>query len=135
MPPFNLIPMMDTESSAEIEITNFYRPNPIIECSFCKIAIKQVETMIGDDRDEAKIRIALGKVCSHLPRVAKRKCKNYVHKFSNQIVELLVEKLPPKEVRCISFNGHHHSDYNYSPQVCHRLKLCASTAMDVEDIL
>lgn len=92
-----MLPPMYTEST-DIETMDNNRPNPIVQCLFCKTAIKEVEKMIGNDRDEATIRIALGKVCSHMPRVAKRRCTKYVRKYSNEIVELLAKRLPPKEV-------------------------------------
>ena len=82
--------------TTSMEVT---RPNPIIQCLFCKEVIKEVEAMTGDDQDEAKIRIALGKVCSHMPRATKNRCKKYVSKYSDEIVGLLVQKLPPKEVK------------------------------------
>ena len=75
------------------------------KCSLCKSIIKKLEKMIGKDRSEAKIRHALGEVCHHMPHLIRKKCKKYVDKYTNKIVELLIKKLPPNQV----YAKEHHS--------------------------
>jgi saposin len=74
-----------------------------MECDLCKQVIGQIEDLIKDNNTEAGIQAALDKVCSLLPSSISAKCVNFVNKYTQTIVTLLMEELDPDMV-CAALN-------------------------------
>jgi saposin len=89
-------------------------PNPDdIKCELCKSVIGIVKSQLGKNATIAQVKQILGKVCNLVPIVLKSKCRNFVNKYTEQLIQLLLSKLAPKEI-------------------CTRLGLCKA---DVEEML
>ncbi|RVE48672.1 hypothetical protein evm_006638 [Chilo suppressalis] len=80
-------------------------------CAMCLFAVEQLVTMLKNNRTEASIRDALGKLCNHLSDKMKTECTDFVDTYTDQLVEMLVANLNAQEV-------------------CVYLKLCDATGPD-----
>lgn len=68
------------------------------ECLLCQEIVKQVEKNVVNKNSKAEIKKALEKACMKVPKKARAQCETYVEKYGDQIAELIVEELSPKEV-------------------------------------
>ncbi|KAG8182465.1 hypothetical protein JTE90_020385 [Oedothorax gibbosus] len=74
-----------------------------VECDLCKQVIGQIEDLIRDNNTEAGIQAALDKVCSILPSSISTKCVNFVNKYTQTIITLLIAEVDPDMV-CAALN-------------------------------
>lgn len=81
-----------------------------VECVVCEFVMKEVDSLLGQNASEAEIEKVLEKVCSFLPDTISEQCKEFIANYSAEIIELLLERLDPK-------------------QVCTALKLCSQEKM------
>lgn len=68
------------------------------ECLLCQEIVKQVEKNVVDKNSKIEIKKALEKACIKVPKKARSKCEDYVKKHGDQIAELIIEELSPKEI-------------------------------------
>lgn len=67
------------------------------ECLLCEDLVKQVEKRIGNKKNKEDIKEALEHACDRL-RKYKTKCERYIEQHSDQIIDLLMKQLTPKEI-------------------------------------
>lgn len=69
-------------------------------CVMCEYALTTLENYVKDDKTEAHIREALDHLCSLLPGTVTTECQTFVDKYTQQIIQMLINDLSPDEV-CI----------------------------------
>jgi len=67
-------------------------------CAICEYAIQTVDQMLEDNKTEKEIEVSLDKVCYMLPSSLKNTCLQMVKEYTDQIIHLLVNDYPPKQV-------------------------------------
>ncbi|XP_055542116.1 prosaposin isoform X1 [Wyeomyia smithii] len=67
------------------------------ECLVCEEMVKEVEKRVKNKKNKEQIKEALEHACDRL-RKYKTKCERYVEQHSDQIVDLLMRQLTPKEI-------------------------------------
>ncbi|KAJ8674866.1 hypothetical protein QAD02_010652 [Eretmocerus hayati] len=67
-------------------------------CLFCKMAITKLEELVKDNKTETSIEQALDKLCQMLPKRFKEQCIDLVQIYSKEIIQKLVDDVPPEEV-------------------------------------
>lgn len=71
---------------------------PSAECVLCEFVMKEVKTLIENNRTEAEILQALDKVCSILPSTIKSSCLDFVNTYGRAILTILETQVTPEEV-------------------------------------
>lgn len=82
--------MVSTNSRLEVVSTP--------ECLLCQEIVKQVEKNVVDKNSKSEIEKALEKACMKMPKKVRTTCESYVEKHGDQIAELIMEELSPKEI-------------------------------------
>uniref|UniRef100_A0A182QQD3 Saposin n=1 Tax=Anopheles farauti TaxID=69004 RepID=A0A182QQD3_9DIPT len=67
------------------------------ECLVCEEMVKQVEKQVRNKKSKEQFKEALEHACDRL-RKYRTKCEKYIDQHSDQIVDLLMKQLSPKEV-------------------------------------
>uniref|UniRef100_A0A8D8AVK0 Prosaposin n=1 Tax=Culex pipiens TaxID=7175 RepID=A0A8D8AVK0_CULPI len=67
------------------------------ECLVCEEMVKEVEKRIQNKKSKEQIKEALEHACDRL-RKYKTKCERYIDQHADQIVDLLMKQLSPKEI-------------------------------------
>uniref|UniRef100_A0A182MZT0 Saposin n=1 Tax=Anopheles dirus TaxID=7168 RepID=A0A182MZT0_9DIPT len=67
------------------------------ECLVCEEMVKQVEKNVRNKKSKEQFKEALEHACDRL-RKYRTKCEKYIEQHSDQIVDLLMKQLAPKEV-------------------------------------
>ncbi|XP_027590917.1 saposin-C-like [Pipra filicauda] len=69
-----------------------------IKCSLCTKALKKIQTLAGDDPDEAAVTAALKKGCRLLGRFLGRQCQKLVNQYQDQISQGLQNGDTPRDI-------------------------------------
>ncbi|XP_063704417.1 prosaposin isoform X2 [Culicoides brevitarsis] len=72
--------------------------NSTPQCLLCQEIVKDVEKNVIDKNSTYEIKKALKEACTKIPKKARSKCEEYVEKHGNQIAELIMKELSPKEI-------------------------------------
>ncbi|XP_055602732.1 uncharacterized protein LOC129751295 [Uranotaenia lowii] len=80
------------------------------ECLVCEEMVKEVEKRVKNKKSKEQIKEALEHACDRLKKY-KTKCERYVEEHADQIVDLLMKELSPKEI-------------------CHSLGFCVTKEVD-----
>lgn len=80
------------------------------ECLVCEEMVKEVEKRVKNKKSKEQIKEALEHACDRLKKY-KTKCERYVDQHSDQIIDLLMKQLSPKEI-------------------CHSLGFCLAKEVD-----
>ncbi|XP_058821417.1 uncharacterized protein LOC131683436 isoform X2 [Topomyia yanbarensis] len=67
------------------------------ECLVCEQMVKEVEKRVKNKKSKEQIKEALEHACDRL-RKYQAKCERYIDQHSDQIVDLLMKQLSPKEI-------------------------------------
>lgn len=67
------------------------------ECLVCEEMVKEVEKRVKNKKSKEQVKEALEHACDRLKKY-KTKCQRYVDQHSDQIVDLLMKQLSPKEI-------------------------------------
>ncbi|XP_055637082.1 uncharacterized protein LOC129775888 isoform X2 [Toxorhynchites rutilus septentrionalis] len=80
------------------QITVDHEPTVITpECLVCEEMVKAVEKRVRNKKSKEQIKDALEHACDRLKKY-KTKCERYIDAHSDQIVDLLMKQLSPKEI-------------------------------------
>ncbi|XP_049291934.1 uncharacterized protein LOC125768384 [Anopheles funestus] len=80
------------------QITVDHTPmNSTPECLVCEEMVKAVEKRVKNKKSKEQIKEALEHACDRL-RQYRTKCEKYIDQHSDQIVDLLMKQLSPKEI-------------------------------------
>lgn len=71
---------------------------PSAECILCEYVMKEILTLIENNRTEEKIMAALDEVCNVLPSSLKQSCLDFVNVYGRAILSLLETQVSPAEV-------------------------------------
>jgi saposin len=85
-------------------------------CSLCEYALTTVEQMLEDKKNEAEIEKVLDVVCFHLTAPVHKQCLKMVSKYTQQIIDLLV------------------NDYTPS-MICAEISICVNSEISSNDIM
>ncbi|NXT66239.1 SAP protein, partial [Chaetops frenatus] len=69
-----------------------------IKCSLCTKILKKIQSLAGDDPDEAAVAAALQKGCQVLGRTVGKLCQRVVKKYREQITEGLQNGDMPRDI-------------------------------------
>ncbi|VDD76031.1 unnamed protein product [Mesocestoides corti] len=77
----------------------FQQPQPVDDskCSICEVIVNTIYENLEANATKEKIIEELETVCSYLPYV-KDQCINLVDEYASQVIDYLVDGVPPKEV-------------------------------------
>ncbi|XP_050083567.1 uncharacterized protein LOC126570092 [Anopheles aquasalis] len=67
------------------------------QCLVCQEMVKQVEKRVKNKKNRAEIENALDHVCERMKEYRDR-CEQYVQKHADQIIDLVLKQLSPKEI-------------------------------------
>uniref|UniRef100_A0A6E8VEF0 Saposin n=1 Tax=Anopheles coluzzii TaxID=1518534 RepID=A0A6E8VEF0_ANOCL len=67
------------------------------ECLVCQEMVKEVEKRVQNKKSKEQIKQALEHACDRL-RKYKTKCEKYIDQHSDQIIDLVMKQLSPKEI-------------------------------------
>uniref|UniRef100_A0A8D3BW59 Prosaposin n=1 Tax=Scophthalmus maximus TaxID=52904 RepID=A0A8D3BW59_SCOMX len=67
-------------------------------CAICEFVMKQLESMLEDQKTEEEVIQAVEKVCTYLPATLSGQCKDLIETYGQAIIELLVQQADPKTV-------------------------------------
>ena len=67
-------------------------------CEFCKLAIREVDSMLEDKNNEAEIKEALEQLCGYLPSNYADQCKTLVETYTDILIEMITKDATPEEV-------------------------------------
>lgn len=67
------------------------------ECLVCQEMVKEVEKRVKNKKSKEQIKEALEHACDRLKKY-KTKCERYIDQHSDQIIDLLMKQLSPKEI-------------------------------------
>ncbi|XP_040905771.1 prosaposin isoform X2 [Toxotes jaculatrix] len=93
VPALKLFPAIKVESAKPM-----VRVHDSPTCAICEFVMKQLETMLEDQRTEEEVIQAVEKVCSLLPSSLSAQCKDLIETYGQAIIELLVQQADPKTV-------------------------------------
>ncbi|XP_067673391.1 prosaposin-like [Haliotis asinina] len=63
------------------------------ECIICEFVMREVDTLLGDNKTQAAVEAALDKVCSLLPGSVSQECTDFVNTYGPAVIQLLVQEL------------------------------------------
>ncbi|XP_053661914.1 uncharacterized protein LOC128711071 [Anopheles marshallii] len=86
----------DTTVNGQITIDHIPM-NSTPECLVCEEMVKAVEKRVKNKKSKEQIKAALEHACDRL-RQYRTKCEKYIDQHSDQIVDLLMKQLSPKEI-------------------------------------
>ncbi|XP_059055443.1 prosaposin-like [Achroia grisella] len=104
----NLCQVMSVPST-EISINVIFDVSSQVEyskglCKVCKIVMDEVKKEIKG-KNEEEIKNLVHNICKNVPKLVRHECHKFVDKYADHVIDMLVNKLDPKEV-------------------CHKLNLC-----------
>uniref|UniRef100_A0A182KDI5 Saposin n=1 Tax=Anopheles christyi TaxID=43041 RepID=A0A182KDI5_9DIPT len=67
------------------------------ECLLCQEMVKEIEKRVQNKKSKEQIKEALEHACDRL-RKYKAKCEKYINQHSDQIIDLVMKQLSPKEI-------------------------------------
>lgn len=68
------------------------------ECMLCQEVVKEVEKNVVNKHSKADIKRALERACNKVPKKIQAKCNQYIEQHGDQIIELIMEEMSPKEI-------------------------------------
>lgn len=60
--------------------------------------MSQIEKEIGDQKNEDNIKRIVHGICNHLPKTVGKECNDFVTKYADVIIKLLISTLEPSEI-------------------------------------
>uniref|UniRef100_A0A4W5QRU8 Prosaposin n=1 Tax=Hucho hucho TaxID=62062 RepID=A0A4W5QRU8_9TELE len=96
IPAVKLVPA--TKLDAVKPAKNMVRARGSPQCIACEFIMKEVESMLGDEKTEQNVVHVLEKVCSMLPPSMSAQCKDLIEAYGQAIIKLLVEEADPKTI-------------------------------------
>ncbi|XP_070772119.1 prosaposin isoform X1 [Enoplosus armatus] len=93
-----LFPATKVESATDKSAKPMVHVRDSPTCAICEFVMKQLETMLEDQKTEEEVIQAVEKVCTLLPSTLSAQCKDLVETYGNAIIELLVQQADPKTV-------------------------------------
>ncbi|KAA8583945.1 prosaposin isoform X2 [Etheostoma spectabile] len=98
VPALKLFPATKVESATDKSAKPMVRVRDSPTCAICEFVMKQLETMLEDQKTEEEVIHAVEKVCTYLPSSLSAQCKDLVETYGQAIIELLVQQTDPKTV-------------------------------------
>uniref|UniRef100_A0A4W5RAT4 Prosaposin n=1 Tax=Hucho hucho TaxID=62062 RepID=A0A4W5RAT4_9TELE len=96
IPAVKLVPA--TKMEAVKPATKMVRARDSPQCAICEFMMKEVESMLEDEKTEQDVVHVVEKVCSVLPSSLSVQCKDLIEAYGQAIIELLVQEADPKTV-------------------------------------
>uniref|UniRef100_A0A8C8F3Z5 Prosaposin n=1 Tax=Oncorhynchus tshawytscha TaxID=74940 RepID=A0A8C8F3Z5_ONCTS len=96
IPAVKLVPAIKME--AVKPATNMVRARDSPQCAMCEFMMKELESMLQDEKTEQDVVRAVEKVCAVLPSSLSVQCKDLIEAYGQAIIELLVQEADPKTI-------------------------------------
>ncbi|XP_041124402.1 prosaposin-like isoform X1 [Polyodon spathula] len=68
------------------------------QCAVCEYVIKEIESMVEQEKTEESVIHAVEKVCSILPATLSAQCHDLIESYGQAIIELLLQQADPKTI-------------------------------------
>lgn len=68
------------------------------QCVLCEFVMKEIDSLIANNKTEQNIIAALEKVCDMLPSSIKAPCDDFIKTYGKAILDLLLQELDPKAI-------------------------------------
>jgi len=62
-------------------------------CVLCELVVKEIYVIAKDNA--TSLVDAMKKVCAILPKTVKAQCEQFIKQYGQELIEILIEKLPP----------------------------------------
>uniref|UniRef100_A0A671YST3 Prosaposin n=1 Tax=Sparus aurata TaxID=8175 RepID=A0A671YST3_SPAAU len=98
VPALKLFPAAKVESATDKSAKPMVRVRESPTCAICEFVMKQLESMLEDQKTEEEVIQAVEKVCTYLPKSLSTECKDLIETYGQAIIELLVQQADPKTV-------------------------------------
>uniref|UniRef100_A0A674EVK7 Prosaposin n=1 Tax=Salmo trutta TaxID=8032 RepID=A0A674EVK7_SALTR len=96
IPAVKLVPATKMEAAKPAK--NMVRARDSAQCAVCEFVMKEMESMLEDEKTEQDVVRAVEKVCSVLPSSLSVQCKDLIEAYGQAIIELLVQEADPKTI-------------------------------------
>ncbi|XP_029925983.1 prosaposin isoform X2 [Myripristis murdjan] len=93
VPALKVLPATKVESAKQMVRV---RDSP--QCAICEFVMKQLESMLEDQKTEEEVIHAVENVCTLLPSSLTAQCQDLIEAYGQAIIELLVQQADPKTV-------------------------------------
>uniref|UniRef100_A0A8C7JDR9 Prosaposin n=1 Tax=Oncorhynchus kisutch TaxID=8019 RepID=A0A8C7JDR9_ONCKI len=93
VPAVKLVPATKLDA-----VKNMVRARGSPQCIACKFIMKEVESMLGDEKTEQDVVRVLETVCSVLPPSLSAQCKDLIESYGQAIIKLLLQEADPKTI-------------------------------------
>ncbi|XP_046741352.1 prosaposin isoform X2 [Diprion similis] len=118
IPDFPLYPVVKQEVSADAE------------CVVCEFIMKQLEQSMKSKHSRDEVEKIVHGVCNILPKTVKRECNDFVNKYADLVIDMLVAEVNPKDIcQAISLCGQQIEQMQESVAEC---ALCQSVISAIE---
>ncbi|XP_026165015.1 prosaposin isoform X1 [Mastacembelus armatus] len=98
VPALKLFPATKVKSANDKSAKPMVRVQDSPQCAICEFVMKQLESMLEDQKTEEEVIQAVEKVCTLLPSSLNAQCKDLIETYGQAIIELLVQEVDPKTV-------------------------------------
>ncbi|KAK9704402.1 hypothetical protein K7432_010220 [Basidiobolus ranarum] len=68
------------------------------DCVICEFVMTQIDEMLKNGATKEEIQQAVHGVCNYLPQSVTKQCNNFVYKYADSIVQLLINGTDPLAV-------------------------------------
>ncbi|VEN60890.1 unnamed protein product [Callosobruchus maculatus] len=68
------------------------------QCVLCEFIMKEIEDQLKDKKNDRKIEDIVRDICSVMPHSVKKQCNDFVDKYADTVIQLLIQALEPSEI-------------------------------------
>ncbi|XP_054455873.1 prosaposin [Anoplopoma fimbria] len=98
VPALKLFPATKVESATDKSAKTMVSVRESPKCAICEFVMKQLESLLEDQKTEEEVVKAVEKVCNYLPSSLSAQCKDLVETYGQAIIELLVQQADPATI-------------------------------------
>nr|CAH7762266.1 unnamed protein product [Callosobruchus chinensis] len=68
------------------------------QCVLCEFVMKEIEDQLKNKDNDRKIEEIVRDICSVMPHSVKKQCNDFVDKYADTVIQLLIQALEPSEI-------------------------------------
>ncbi|CAH1968802.1 unnamed protein product [Acanthoscelides obtectus] len=68
------------------------------QCVLCEFVMKEIEDQLKNKNNDRKIEDIVRDICSVMPHSVKKQCNDFIDKYADTVIQLLIQALEPSEI-------------------------------------
>ena len=68
------------------------------QCILCEFVMKEIEDRLKNKNDEEEVKKIVHDVCNFMPGTVRKDCNDFVNKYADTVIQLLIASLQPNEI-------------------------------------